>query len=496
MVGVPGKYKGCNTCRARRVKCDNQRPLCKKCIDSGRECQGYERETIFIVGTVEDKGRCSSHPPRNSKSQSDTASSSRQASPVPESSSRLSPVKPLRSAWDDVVPLSKSGKTYQLRIAALYMPALAYGRTNSAGSRTTLLTLPAYTPVDIQPRYGNEEFQLQAHCLASMASASDSMLLYLFDYNSSLAYTGVSAWEGPLDQEDKIRQMGPGSFTSFPAHHFFVRVYRPAAIVTGLINRKPVFCGEAEWIATPWERHPKAPFDHLLDILSSIPALLQQLDHLLSLDATTARRFMAQDLLDSALGIQAALEHWHASLHHSSRGGGGHHHHHHHHHHRHQAAAHVPFGEPISFRDALAALTFTYYWTAQVLFYPCIGLLGHTISAPVVDEDLRQQAGYGPPRPNNNVDPEAYGTDQLRTVAAHVCRGLDAALAATAQPDLLAFPVRVAETFYGGISVVTQSEDGAMELMWLAAFKDRIVGRGQDLARSVMSKGWKDLADW
>ncbi|KAK8030646.1 c6 zinc finger domain containing protein [Apiospora arundinis] len=65
MVGVKGKYKGCNTCRARRVKCDNTRPLCKKCTDHGRVCEGYERETVFIVGTVDDKGRCASHPPRN-----------------------------------------------------------------------------------------------------------------------------------------------------------------------------------------------------------------------------------------------------------------------------------------------------------------------------------------------------------------------------------------------------------------------------------------------
>lgn len=66
MVGVAGKYKGCNTCRARRVKvraysdflvcmdsliglkCDNERPTCRKCSDSGRECQGYG-ESFFPI---------------------------------------------------------------------------------------------------------------------------------------------------------------------------------------------------------------------------------------------------------------------------------------------------------------------------------------------------------------------------------------------------------------------------------------------------------------
>ncbi|KJR82369.1 uncharacterized protein SPSK_03074 [Sporothrix schenckii 1099-18] len=64
MVGVPGKFKGCETCRLRRVKCDNTRPYCKKCHDTGRECAGYDRETVFIIGTPQDGGRCSSHPPR------------------------------------------------------------------------------------------------------------------------------------------------------------------------------------------------------------------------------------------------------------------------------------------------------------------------------------------------------------------------------------------------------------------------------------------------
>ncbi|KAK7966533.1 uncharacterized protein PG986_000810, partial [Apiospora aurea] len=52
-------------CPFQSFQCDNTRPFCKKCTDHGRTCEGYERETVFIVGTVDDKGRCASHPPRN-----------------------------------------------------------------------------------------------------------------------------------------------------------------------------------------------------------------------------------------------------------------------------------------------------------------------------------------------------------------------------------------------------------------------------------------------
>ncbi|KAF2493017.1 hypothetical protein BU16DRAFT_424028, partial [Lophium mytilinum] len=33
---------GCITCRIRRVKCDEDKPDCKRCTSTGRKCDGYE----------------------------------------------------------------------------------------------------------------------------------------------------------------------------------------------------------------------------------------------------------------------------------------------------------------------------------------------------------------------------------------------------------------------------------------------------------------------
>ncbi|RDW74905.1 hypothetical protein BP6252_06047 [Coleophoma cylindrospora] len=41
---------GCMTCKIRRVKCDEGKPACKKCVSTGRVCDGYPslfRETTF-----------------------------------------------------------------------------------------------------------------------------------------------------------------------------------------------------------------------------------------------------------------------------------------------------------------------------------------------------------------------------------------------------------------------------------------------------------------
>ncbi|KUJ10559.1 uncharacterized protein LY89DRAFT_740268 [Mollisia scopiformis] len=52
MVGVPGKSKGCHTCRRRRVKCDLGQPNCARCTKIGKVCEGYERGLVFLNRTA------------------------------------------------------------------------------------------------------------------------------------------------------------------------------------------------------------------------------------------------------------------------------------------------------------------------------------------------------------------------------------------------------------------------------------------------------------
>ncbi|KAH7169993.1 hypothetical protein EDB81DRAFT_635587 [Dactylonectria macrodidyma] len=42
---IQGRTKvktGCATCRIRKVKCDENKPFCQRCVDTGRTCDGYE----------------------------------------------------------------------------------------------------------------------------------------------------------------------------------------------------------------------------------------------------------------------------------------------------------------------------------------------------------------------------------------------------------------------------------------------------------------------
>lgn len=44
---------GCLTCRKRRIKCGEERPVCRNCIKSKRHCEGYSQRVIFRPPTFE-----------------------------------------------------------------------------------------------------------------------------------------------------------------------------------------------------------------------------------------------------------------------------------------------------------------------------------------------------------------------------------------------------------------------------------------------------------
>ncbi|KAJ5613735.1 hypothetical protein N7528_007389 [Penicillium herquei] len=48
MGGAPWSSKGCVDCRRRKIKCDEQRPECGRCLKSGIKCQGWEEFRNFV----------------------------------------------------------------------------------------------------------------------------------------------------------------------------------------------------------------------------------------------------------------------------------------------------------------------------------------------------------------------------------------------------------------------------------------------------------------
>ncbi|QKX57630.1 uncharacterized protein TRUGW13939_04748 [Talaromyces rugulosus] len=43
---------GCATCRTRKIKCDENKPFCQKCVNTGRSCDGYESPFRFVTNSA------------------------------------------------------------------------------------------------------------------------------------------------------------------------------------------------------------------------------------------------------------------------------------------------------------------------------------------------------------------------------------------------------------------------------------------------------------
>ncbi|KKA30370.1 hypothetical protein TD95_001030 [Thielaviopsis punctulata] len=535
MVGVPGKYKGCETCRRRRVKCDNIRPVCRKCVTTGRHCEGYERQMIFITATPEDGGRCSSHPPRSTskKFRSDAASikshgsasgsTSAGSSPSPSASTataiatatppmavhqqqqlplpplppttqfplpsppisngpvslpNLSPGAPLRSAWDDALFLvDKHQAYYPTQIVSLQTRLAQVARGGSG-----LVSLPSYHVPDLRSVGADREYNVAGQCIVNVGDGN-GMCVFLYEPNNYAASPDIAAWRSPQEYMGSVQASQPRAFCMFPAHHFFSRVYRPSTISWALLTRTPTHLAHRDWIELPWEYHPKSLADRLFDILAQLPALLQRADAIEAEAPNTARSLKIPEVFSHLLYIDRQLSAWcrtaaqsaddvHQHSYWMTQAGS-------------DAASGLPFTKTFVFQDGATAVGFLFFWMASLL-------LGRSISAlhRAYMQALQLNYGMYAVVPEElNIDLAQYQRDGM--LATNICCALDFALSATAQPDLLIGPLTVADMYFKGLQA-TGSGAGQLETMWCEGFRRRMAAKGQHITGVVGSRAWTE----
>ncbi|KAM3463371.1 hypothetical protein MY5147_009686 [Beauveria neobassiana] len=490
MVGVPGKYKGCETCRRRRVTCTNERPYCRKCIASGRECEGYERERVFITGTPEDHGRVASHPKRVTS----TKTHSKSPQPKRERSGSHSPKFPQtlnNSAWDDNLDLSHGGKNIAALHTSLHTIVRSSGSTPDGNGFG--VALPPYSPVELHrnhnghiagqdsPLWVSAQCLLCHHGIQGGSQSVESYCLFLFELQQ---VSPNSNWG--IASESMVKRLGPLNFTSFPNHQFFVRVYRPIGVCLALLNRRETFLSDPEWISLPWKNHRKSSLDSLFDIMLQLPLAFAQTDSLIPQTPSVERRYKAEGLLQTCLMLERQFAVWLSQSMGSAESF--------------QAVENAAaFNNVYEFHDELTAFTMLYYWMSQIIFHRCILDLCAVIDQPVLDP----YTGVWLALPNNlRVDPAQYHDG--REMATKIRRGLDSALQRTLQPDLLVAPMTVALDFYrdlqmashdGGFDSMT-SQEGVFETIELELFRTRLIAKGQGVANNLQRQLWNETAQY
>ncbi|KAI4908596.1 uncharacterized protein J4E92_010789 [Alternaria infectoria] len=321
MVGVPGRSKGCVTCRKRKKGCDLVQPECGQCKERGIACGGYDSDRIFIyqkgsgptrpapkLGRHATPEKSPGQPPRqgmqimqfNPVSTPGTQQTCSMSIPImlPDALARsaysektmatflnmYNPQGVIHTTNTDAKEFVSLLPLLSTRDEALQMAALAVGITQlGVTSDNEALTRQGRT------LYG-KALKETAVALQNPARASSESLLVvprvmaLFDMlfgaepnTTNQAKSWLSHCEGELAM---IVSRGPEIFAENDAAHRLFTNARYRLLGPAIRGRKPTILNEEEWKTIPWKGRTKSSDDVLIDILCGIPELLGAIDKL------------------------------------------------------------------------------------------------------------------------------------------------------------------------------------------------------------------------
>ncbi|KAH6989729.1 hypothetical protein BKA56DRAFT_259343 [Ilyonectria sp. MPI-CAGE-AT-0026] len=439
MVGVPGKFKGCETCRKRRLRCSNERPFCKKCIARGRHCEGYDRARVFITGTPEEQGKVL-HCGKRGKLQVHGQLTS---SGIASSESYQTPSPP--SHQDGDLPVSLTHTRSSSRNAGL-----AAGPEHS-------------TPHGLSPSplSSNVGLRLDVQCFARLQYASHQATMA---NGGETLYFEYGIPPRTLESMTSVVQLlGPAFFSQFPNYQFFINAFRPLEVGNAIIERRETFLSAPEWSCLPWKFHAKDYVDRLIDLMILLTPLLTQIHRIVPRQATPKRRTSAESLIRSLSSLEERLTQWHQEF--MEQEGP-------------PSRTHQPIS--YSFKDSRTGVAFLYYWFAQLAICHRIETLRGVISQPL-------------PHKNPPLNNETY-TFQMQTageLATEICHGLGS-LFNTLQPEILMAPLEAAMRCFRCIQMTAQHVPE--EVVRLESIRKRLMNTQETLPYIVRRDGWVKIA--
>ncbi|KAI0145500.1 hypothetical protein GGR57DRAFT_300129 [Xylariaceae sp. FL1272] len=291
MAGVPGRSKGCNTCRQRRVECGEERPICTRCTQGGFVCRGYARDAQWLHLTT------------------GSGSSSQLALGRLVEVEKTKPVG-VRSAKGEtqmtLLPLSKSVSlaAFQDDICFGYIFSnfvwRGYGSSWFKQSAEGVLGQPAFDSVKAlaQTNFGKSqksqgvEIQGRMKYGKSLRSMFERLeagqmdegrlsdlvipILLLLMHSTTLSNQAAAIFHlQALKQIFKI--CGPEPFQHQPLRDAY-EAARATMVVASLVLQKRTFLDDPSWHTGVYALMPmsKPTQSYLLDILAAVPGFLEE----------------------------------------------------------------------------------------------------------------------------------------------------------------------------------------------------------------------------
>ncbi|KAI1640989.1 hypothetical protein F4809DRAFT_293972 [Biscogniauxia mediterranea] len=280
MVGVPGRSKACNTCRRRRVRCDETKPLCHRCAKGGFECLGYERPTQW---------RHTSTAPLPTPDPPSSEAKQRLALVL----MGVSPTRQidLTAFRGDMCVAYMSQNFVWKSYGTLWLDQAAAGKLGDLSLQATnalsQLSFGLYSNMQDVELMGAS---LYGKCLRALAEELGKAPSIGCKGHELIIPILVLMMLASI-QKDKIAAVfhlkavakvlllcGPEEFQQQPLRNAF-EAARCTLLIASLFSRRRLFLEDERWQNIPWAPAPseKSSQSHLIDIFLVIPGLLE--DH-------------------------------------------------------------------------------------------------------------------------------------------------------------------------------------------------------------------------
>ncbi|KAK1240460.1 hypothetical protein MKX07_004488 [Trichoderma sp. CBMAI-0711] len=341
MVGVPGRSKGCVTCRRRKKGCDKNEPSCHQCIRSGLKCEGYGRELVWVNNTPNGENGKAVPPPPQGKG---SASQQRPWSVIYTTKKHHS--NDTRVALHD--SLARSARE-ELFFGLLISMSLPYGHLLSPKAsaistngwvaavdeyynrepaiRYAALAMSAgFMSVEDKKNQVAQHSQLTLQGLQAYNRAIHEMVKGLNDERRSkndgvlvaarilqsyeLFFGRAPDWRAHIEgQLALFMARGPASFTSGQAHQLYVDG-RVLVVMLSIGRRTKSPLNTPEWRTVPWRIVPKSIKDKLMDVMEDIPYMLVSYDNLCACQDPDRMSELYQILMLNCQHISNSLDAW------------------------------------------------------------------------------------------------------------------------------------------------------------------------------------------
>ncbi|KAL2423871.1 hypothetical protein ABEF95_008888 [Exophiala dermatitidis] len=318
MVGVPGKSKGCNTCRRRKKGCDQKRPVCGQCASSGLKCEGYNRDTTFII-----------HPASKAVEKAVFLPYARPAPiALPGSVNRTAVESQCRSLfWDLYMPQGGAAcrDAFILRCGNPMNWAEVIQRVSnqdkSLEGAFSALSISRVGQGNKDVRLVHESAKIYGKALKELQEAlfdpnrmfsnqilMACMLLQLYEVLEGPAFNSRSWMAHARGAARLIQLRGPERHQDWDAHHPFLASRIPT-VYASMLQRKSTYLATKEWLTVPWAKQGhRTYFDVMVDLATIVPGILERFDHLRERGADGHEELI--QLLQECKDLQIRMNRW------------------------------------------------------------------------------------------------------------------------------------------------------------------------------------------